>query len=64
MHKVCNHYEIMKKFYNQEKINEYLNKWKSKTTNLIPESLYDDNKTSDEILKNIDNYFKKKNKLL
>ena len=60
MHKVCNHFEIMKKFYNQEKIDDYFKKWELKSISLIPDSLYDDDKSSDEILKNIDDYFKSK----
>ena len=41
--KVCNHYKIMKKFYTEEKINEYLENGNLKVSLYHPESLYDDN---------------------
>jgi len=55
---ICNHLEVMKQFLNENEIIEYFEKWKSKFNNKVPEYLFNENLETNDILKDIDNYFK------
>ena len=58
LHKICNHHKVMKKFMTETEIKKYIEYWKSKSNDIIPEDLYDDTTTWKEIYSKIIDYFK------
>jgi len=54
---VCNHYKIMQKFYDDEFIHAYTDKWKKKLNNEIPDKLYDPKLPSADIIEKVHLYF-------
>ena len=48
-----NHFEIMKKFLSKTEIKNYIQKWENKSVQNIPENLFDNGKTSNQIIKDI-----------
>lgn len=63
LHHVCNHYQVMKQFENDEEINGYIRYWKSKSNDIIPEYIFTDELSSDEIYSQVVDYFKKNPRL-